>query len=87
MSVTVEAFGGILDDEKILEGCTEAREAVARVCVAFRQSGRFPRPTFNMEIGIPVYRVRCCENKPRIHKDIALVLISDFIGWTLTHSG
>jgi transposase len=40
----------ILNDEKILEGCTDTREIVARMCLAFRESGRFPKPISSKKI-------------------------------------
>jgi hypothetical protein len=54
MSMALEAVLAVLEEEKILEGCTDTREAVACVCFAFRESGRFPRPIFHKKIGNPL---------------------------------
>jgi hypothetical protein len=42
--MVLDVLTTILNEEKILEGCTDTREPVARPCLAFRESGRFPKP-------------------------------------------
>jgi hypothetical protein len=51
MTLSLAALQSLLTDENILEGCASTREAVVRLCVAFRESDRFPRPISYNRIG------------------------------------
>jgi hypothetical protein len=50
IAMAMDILMPILNEEKIIEGCPDAREAVARTCLAFRQSVRFPKPISNQKI-------------------------------------
>jgi hypothetical protein len=41
MSVDVDELRSVLEDEGIMEGCTETRDAVSPCCYFFPKSGRF----------------------------------------------
>jgi hypothetical protein len=51
MSATVEELRQILETENLLDNCTGTREAVARYCIAFRESSRFQEPVSFSKIG------------------------------------
>jgi hypothetical protein len=49
--VPLNVLQTVLSDEDILEGCGDTGDAVARLCLAFRESGRFARPIAYQKIG------------------------------------
>jgi hypothetical protein len=51
MSASVDELRAIVELEGILNDCTGTRDAVARCCVAFRESGRFEGPISFCKIG------------------------------------
>jgi hypothetical protein len=50
MAVSIDELLAIMNDKKLLDGCSETREAVTRLSIAFRESQRFPGPTSNKKI-------------------------------------
>jgi hypothetical protein len=51
MCATVEGLHQILEAENLLDNCIGTREAVARCCIAFRESSRFQEPIPFSKIG------------------------------------
>jgi hypothetical protein len=51
MAIAINELLTIMNDGKLLDGCSETREAVTRLYIVFRESQRFPRPISSKKIG------------------------------------
>jgi hypothetical protein len=51
MSASLDELRAIVELEGILNDCTGTRDAVARCCIAFRETGRFEEPISFWKIG------------------------------------
>jgi hypothetical protein len=52
MALAIDELLVIMNDAKLSDGCSETREAVTRLCIAFRESQQFPRPVSYKRVGL-----------------------------------